>query len=133
MGLIRGGATPTKIMRGTTAVKKVMRGAVQVWPYPAAGVWGPVALAAGSTTYSSHVFAEAGSYTITHIAYGTNPGLRVRINWSGGFELSGEPSGGSTSATVTRSFALGAVVDFNAFITSGSGDVVRGTWSIVKN
>ena len=133
MGISRGGATPTRIMRGTAAVARVYRGTSMVWPYPAVGAWGPLSLTTSQTTYASHTFIEAGSYTITHTAYGSNTGLRTRINWGAGeFALGSNYSGGSVTASVTRSFAAGAVVDFAAFHTSGSG-TARGTWRIVKN
>ena len=133
MGISRGGATPTRIMRGTAAVARVYRGTSMVWPYPAVGAWGPLSLTTSQTTYASHTFIEAGSYTITHTAYGDNPALRVRINWAAGeFALGSNYSGGSVTASTTRTFAVGDVVDFAAFHTSGSG-TARGTWRIVKN
>lgn len=132
MGIIRGGVTPTKIMRGTVPVKRIYRGGVMVWPYPAVGTWGPLSLTTSQTTYASHTFVEAGSYTVTHTVYGANTNLRARINWSGGFEVSTSADGTSSTISTTRSFAIGAVVDFAAFHTSGSG-TARGTWRIVKN
>lgn len=133
MGILRNGATPTKIMRGAAAVTRVYRGTSMVWPYPASGEWGPLAITTTQTTYDSHTFIEAGSYTITHTAYGDNSNLRARINWGAGeYALGSDYLDGSVTASVTRSFAAGAVVDFAAFHTSGSG-TARGTWRIVKN
>ena len=133
MGIGRGGATPTKIMRGAAAVTRVYRGTSMVWPYPAVGAWGPLTITTTQTTYASHTIVEAGSYTVTHTAYGANSNLRARINWGASeFALGSSYLDGSVTVSVTRSFAAGAVVDFAAFHTSGSG-TARGTWRIVKN
>ena len=135
MAIRRGTATPTKVYRGTAVVQRIYRGAVQVWqaaPYPASGAWGPTAITNTQTTYASHTFVEAGSFTVTHTAYGSNTDLRVRINWSGGFKVSTSADGTSSTISTTRTFAIGDVVDFAAFHTSGSG-TVNGTWTITKN
>lgn len=136
MALRSGTTAIKKIMRGTIPVQRVYRGTVLAWqaaPYPTEGSWGPRAVSTSSTTYGSHTFVESGTFTITHTAYGGNPALRVRINWAAGaYALGSNYSGGSVTASTTRTFAAGDVVDFAAFHTSGSG-TASGVWTITKN
>lgn len=97
--------------------------------YPMSGEWS--GLPATPQVMESHTIAEAGSFTIRHEV--TGHGLpfswgAIRGPWGATSGTDADPS----IATVTRTLAVGAVIDF----MGGSGLTtfqVTGSWSIMKN
>ena len=132
MAVRRGGATPSKVYRGTAPVKKIMRGTVEVWsssPYPVSGTW-QSPLTASAATYADHTIADDGSYTLTHTVTGGGQYTNAMI--ADPYGSTSGPLGPPSTATLTRTLAAGDLIRFLAAALAPSG-TASGSWSIVKN
>ena len=100
MGIRRGAATPTKIYRGTTPVKKVMRGTIQVWadsPYPLSGT--VITGTSGATIVFNHTVVESGTFTVTATSTGgSSPWAELMILKDGALE---SRSGAAANPAIT--------------------------------
>lgn len=141
MAVRRGGATPSKVFRGTVPVQKIMRGTVEMWsasPYPLSGSWGPSALpnnaANPGAVKDTHTIVEAGSYTLSHTVTGGGMYRFSTIRTPNGTKNSPMEAATTPPVTVTSTETLsaGALVEFISVAGSPSG-TATGTWSIVKN
>lgn len=137
MGIRRGDATPTKFYRGTTQVKKVMRGTVQVWAasaYPMSGAWGPSQVQYPPAPFHTHQMTEAGTFTITLTS--NSPGAVVAgVLGPWGESIGNTPSGGSPSTvTTTRTLAVGDSVYFMLIAPPPTPYFnATASWTITKN
>lgn len=128
----RGGATPSKIYRGTIPVQKVMRGTVEVWsasPYPLSGEWQST-LTTSAQTYATHIIAESGTYTVSQTVTGGGHLVQASL-WGLGRYINGD-LGPPSNVSTTQVFEAGDLIEFRAGAIVPSG-TASGTWSIVKN
>lgn len=137
-----GNTTPKGFRFGSTTVKRLALGAVQIWVntiYPQTGSWYGVSGGnTGFTDRATHTIAEPGSYTLyiearTYVNQFNNTQARISGPWGTvtGSSVTKSASGPSpwSTATTTQTLAVGDLIRFQTSTTSAT----EGSWSIVKN